>query len=305
MLAVDRTSVFEKMAEEKALYLDVDCDPKLPSKLIGDERYILQIVSNLVSNAIKYTKKGSVSVYADSVKNETGAFMLRFTVSDTGIGIDEKDVPFLFEAFRRLNEKENATIQGTGLGLAITKDLVELMEGTISVKSEHGKGTVFTMSIPQKISDATPNGPFLKKLTGDPISYHESFRAPEAEILIVDDVEVNIIVIAELLKMTGVRIDTATGGDEAIRKCLDKKYDLILLDHRMPQKDGIETFREIMREGDNIDTPTIMLTANAMAGAREEYRKLGFADYLTKPVDSRELENMLIKYLPRQKVILN
>ena len=163
----------------------------------------------------------------------------------------------------------------------------------------------FILSIPQKIADKTPCGPFNRNIVGERISYHESFRAPEADILIVDDVEVNIIVISELLKKTNIRIDTASGGDEAIEKCRNRRYDLILLDHRMPQKDGIDTFREISSEGQNTDTPVIMLTANAMSGAREEYRKIGFADYLTKPVDSRELENMLIKYLPRQKVILN
>ena len=134
--------------------------------------------------------------------------------------------------------------------------------------------------------------------------YHEKFRAPDAAILIVDDVSVNLIVIRELLKKTGVRITTAESGDEAIEKCKNNKYDLILLDHRMPHKDGIETFGEIRAEGANMDTPVIMLTANALRGAEEEYRSQGFVDYLTKPVDSAELERSLAKYLPQEKVIL-
>ena len=157
--------------------------------------------------------------------------------------------------------------------------------------------------MPQKIKDAAPAGEFVRNIETKHEVYHEMFRAPEANILVVDDVAVNIMVIKELLKKTEVIFDKASSGDEAIAKCNEKKYDLILLDHRMPKKDGIETFREISSEGMNTDTPVIMLTANAEAGAREEYRREGFVDYLTKPVDSKELERSLLEHLPKELII--
>ena len=297
---------FEQMAVEKGLYLDVSCDPMIPSKLIGDVRHISQILNNIISNAIKYTKTGGVSLMlSPEPARDDRHVCLVFAITDTGIGIDDKDIPYLFDAFQRVNEKENATIQGTGLGLAITKELVEMMKGSIRVDSMLGKGTTFTVKIEQKISDPAPIGRFESKVTKKRTAYRESFRAPEAAILVVDDVNVNLVVICELLRKTMVKVDKALSGDEAVEKCRNRKYDLILLDHRMPKKDGIETFAEIRAEGMNTDTPVIMLTANALSGAREEYTAKGFADYLSKPVDFIELENMLIKYLPKEKVVLS
>ncbi|MCR5323235.1 MAG: response regulator [Lachnospiraceae bacterium] len=295
---------FEKAVGEKNLYLDVNCDPRLPLKLIGDERYIIQILSNIISNAVKYTKTGGIHISVNADGNtDSDNIMLRFAVSDTGIGISEADIPYLFDAFQRVNEKENATIQGTGLGLAITKELVELMDGSIEVESTVGKGSTFTVHMPQRIADASPVGPFHEKISeGKKNAYHESFRAPDAKVLIVDDVSVNLIVIRELLKKTEIQLDTAESGDEAIEKCRDNKYDLILLDHRMPYKDGIETFKEISESGVNTETPVIMLTANALSGAEEEYKNIGFVDYLTKPIDSDALEMSLVKHLPKDKV---
>ncbi|MBO4416409.1 MAG: response regulator [Lachnospiraceae bacterium] len=296
---------FEKAVYEKQLYLDVNCDPRLPSGLIGDERHIIQVLSNILSNAVKYTKTGgiNISVNADEPSDDQN-ITLRFAVSDTGIGIAEEDIPYLFDAFQRVNEIENATIQGTGLGLAITKELVDLMGGRICVESTVGKGSTFTVIISQKIADAAPVGPFHEKINeAMKPAYHESFRAPEAKVLIVDDVPVNLIVIRELLKKTEIQLDTADSGDEAIGKCRETKYDLILLDHRMPYKDGIETFKEISADGANTGTPVIMLTANALSGAAEEYKNIGFVDYLTKPIDSEDLEKSLAKYLPKEKVL--
>ena len=157
--------------------------------------------------------------------------------------------------------------------------------------------------VPQKVKDATPAGEFERNITTEHEVYHELFRAPDAHILVVDDVAVNIMVIKELLKKTEVIFDKASSGDEAIEKCSAQKYDLILLDHRMPKKDGIETFREIAASGMNTGTPVIMLTANAESGARDEYRKIGFVDYLTKPVDSAELERSLAAHLPKDLII--
>ena len=302
---------FEKTANEKGLYLDFTCEPGLPAKLIGDEQHIIQVLCNIISNAIKYTKKGGIRVSVSEDTTQRGykpegadSVTVVFAVTDTGIGISEDDLPYLFDAFERVNEKENATIQGTGLGLAITKELVELMGGRIDVESVLGQGSTFKVTVPQKIADTAPAGQFHLNISEErkPV-YRESFRAPEAEILIVDDVSVNLIVIRELLKKTEIRVTTAESGDEAIEKCKEKKFDLILLDHRMPNKDGIETFAEIRADGANTETPVIMLTANALSSAEEEYRSLGFADYLTKPVDSEDLERSLAKYLPQEKVI--
>ena len=297
---------FEKSASGKGLKFDIECASNIPRLLNGDYRHILQVLGNIVSNAVKYTKTGGITVSVNTL--EASAYdrkriTLVMTVTDTGIGIAREDIPFLFNSFQRVNEKENATIQGTGLGLAITKELVELMGGSIKVDSMLGKGSRFTVTIPQFVADPKPIGEFKREILEQEKLYHESFRAPDAHLLIVDDVEVNIVVICELLKKTAIQVDTAVSGDEAIAMCTARKYDLILLDHRMPRKDGIETFHEIRKDGQNTDTPVIMLTANALSGAAEEYRKEGFADYLTKPIDSKALEQSLIRYLPKDKVI--
>ncbi len=225
-------------------------------------------------------------------------------ISDTGIGISEADLSHIFDSFRRVNEGQNATVQGTGLGLTITRELVELMQGHITVDSSPGKGTSFKVTLPQAIVDRTPLGPFTETPVPATAEYHESFRAPTANILVVDDVMVNLKVVEALLKRTQVKVDKATGGTQAIKMCDDKKYDCIFLDHRMPAPDGIETFKAISVSGLNTDTPIIVLTANALSGADIEYREIGFADYLSKPIKSDELEAMLIKYLPPDKVTL-
>ncbi|MCR5685687.1 MAG: response regulator [Lachnospiraceae bacterium] len=297
---------FEKSAAGKGLSFKIECNTNIPKSLTGDYRHILQILSNLVSNAVKYTKTGSVIIsmgILEASARDRKRVTLMLTVTDTGIGIAREDIPQLFNSFQRVNEKENATIQGTGLGLAIAKELVELMGGSIRVDSILGKGSRFTISVPQLVADPTPIGEFRKDILEEEKAYHESFRAPDAHVLVVDDVDVNIVVICELLKKTEIQVDTASSGDEAIAMCTVRKYDLILLDHRMPNKDGIETFHEIRQDGQNTDTPVIMLTANALSGAAEEYQKEGFIDYLTKPIDSKALEQSLAKYLPKEKVL--
>ena len=178
------------------------------------------------------------------------------------------------------------------------------MQGQIRVSSEQNKGTTFTVSLPQTIVDRTPLGPFEEKRENKAPTYQESFRAPTANILVVDDVQVNLKVVEALLKRTLIKVDKATGGAEAIKMCDEKKYDCIFLDHRMPSPDGIETFRAISVSGLNTDTPIIVLIANALSGADIEYRQIGFSDYLSKPIKSDELEAMLIKYLPPEKVTL-
>ena len=298
----DCLATFEQIAKSKNLYLRMSCDATMPARLTGDLTHIRQILSNIISNAIKYTKEGGVTVTMSAEDTTSGTVDLILQVFDTGIGISEEDQKYLFDPFRRVNEKQNATIQGTGLGLSITKELLSLMKGTISVDSDPGHGSRFKIVIPQKIQDPSPIGPFTpEKKEKTPGAYRESFRAPDAVILVVDDVTVNLKVIDGLLKNTKIQIDKATSGDEAIRLCREKKYDVLLLDHRMPEKDGIETFREIKASGLNTDTPAVMLTANVLTGAAEEYEKIGFAGYLTKPVLGTDLEQMLLTLLPAEK----
>ncbi|MBR4719268.1 MAG: response regulator [Lachnospiraceae bacterium] len=295
---------FEKSAEENDLYIHITCDETLPTRLIGDPRLIGQVLTNIVSNAVKYTKEGGVTLDMTYDKIDRENIELIVSISDTGIGIAEEDIPYLFDSFKRVNEIENASIQGTGLGLAITRELLHLMQGEINVKSTLGTGSSFMIVIPQKVADRTPIGPLANPKSANTAVHKESFTAPEAKVLVVDDVRVNLLVAEGLIKPTLMQIDKAINGDEAIKQCMSTKYDVILLDHRMPVKDGIETFKEIKTKGLNTDTPVIMLTANVINGIEEEYRKLGFCDYLSKPVKAEELEAMLIRHLPPDKVNL-
>ncbi len=300
----DCVNSFSQPLEEKHLYLNVECDEDIPTRLRGDMRHINQVLSNIVSNAIKYTREGGITINVSCSRiNDKADLVIR--VSDTGIGIAPEDIDKLFDAFRRVNEEENATIQGTGLGLAITKELVNLMHGEISVASTPGAGSTFIVSIPQIIVDGTPIGRFVKEPSVGAYRYEESFVAEDANILVVDDVKMNLKLIVALLKKTKVNVKTALGGAEAMDLCRKNKYDLILLDHRMPDPDGVETFNVISREGLNTETPVIMLTANALSGAEEEYLRMGFADYLSKPVRGADLEAKLIKHLPPHKVKKN
>lgn len=293
---------FQKAAQEKDLYIHITCDETLPIKLTGDSKLIGQVISNIVSNAVKYTKEGGITLDMTYDKISRDNIDLIVDISDTGIGIAEEDIPHLFDSFKRVNEIENASIEGTGLGLAITKELLHLMNGDIRVKSTPGEGSRFTVTIPQTVSDYTAIGPLANpKKISVPV-HKESFTAPDAKVLIVDDVRVNLMVAEGLLKPTLIQTKKAMSGDEAIELCNKEKYDVILLDHRMPVKDGLETFREISSSGLNTDTPVIMLTANAINGMEEEYLSLGFCDYLTKPVKADELEAALLRHLPQDKI---
>ena len=294
---------FIQMAGEKGLYIRIDCDETIPASLVGDVKLIRQILNNIISNGIKYTKVGGLSLRVTASAVEENTCDLRMEISDTGIGIPEEEIGHLFDAFRRINEKENATIQGTGLGLTITKELVTLMDGTITVHSTLGKGSTFRVTLPQKVADAAASGEFrLHEVDSAKNQYHELFHAPDAQILLVDDVSMNLKVVKALLKKTQVQVETAGGGLEAMEKCRQKKYDLILLDHRMPEPDGIETFKVIRTDGLNTETPVIMLTANVVSGAEEEYEQLGFAGYLSKPVRGEELEKAMAGLLPKKMV---
>ena len=292
-------------AEAKALSFEMEIEPKLPSVLFGDEVRIRQIINNFLSNAVKYTKEGKVILRLNYEAKKEKELLLILQVEDSGIGIKKTDIDKLFLNFERVDEKRNRNIEGTGLGLSITKNLVDMMGGEIQVSSEYGKGSVFTAIIPQQIVDSVPLGNFQDKYeqyihSSECENY--ALLAPEANILVVDDMEMNLKVARGYLKQTKANVDLAHSGAECLNKVSCKKYDLILLDHMMPEMDGIETLRLMKQSTTNLNdkTPVIALTANAVAGAREEYLEVGFTDYLSKPILEDKLMELLQKYLPEQ-----
>ena len=307
----DVSNMFFFRAKEKGLDFSVDVDETIPDSLYGDEVRVRQIITNLLGNAVKYTEQGSVqlSIHAKEENREPGDILtLVITVKDTGIGIREEDIDKLFAKFQRVNLKKTGTVEGTGLGLAITQKLLTMMDGDIQVESRYGEGSAFIAQIPQKIISVGAVGNFrikFEKNLKEAKPYEESFRAPDARILIVDDTRMNLLVIKGLLEKTKILIDTAGNGSEAVNAARTTAYDLILMDQRMPGMNGTEALHIIREqaEGANQKTPVICLTADAVKGARERYIEEGFTDYLTKPIDSAHLEEMLRRYLPKHKLI--
>lgn len=310
LLEID--SMIRVKAEEKDLYLKFDVDQKIPRYLFGDYLRVRQILLNLLSNAVKYTKEGGIYLKITSRnQSEDGKTIeLIMVVSDTGIGIREEDLGQLFTDFKRLNLEENRTVEGTGLGLALTARLLELMNGTIEVSSEYGKGTVFTVTIPQEIDKNVPMGDYhwiQENKKKSEKKFSPFFFAPDAKILIVDDNRMNLVVAEGLLKNNKIQTEKCFSGMQMLERIKEETYDLILLDHMMPEMDGIEAL-EKMREDKthkNQDTPVIALTANAISGMREMYLEKGFTDYLSKPIDSNLLQKMLEKYLLPEKIKRN
>ncbi|MDO5155932.1 MAG: ATP-binding protein [Eubacteriales bacterium] len=293
---------------DKGLNFIIQNNPDIPNHLYGDEVRLRQIIINLLNNALKYTDQGSVTLDANFETTQDGNITLIMSVTDTGIGIKEEDLPLLFESFKRIDLKQNRKREGTGLGLNITKSFVEMMHGVIEVHSVYGKGSTFLIRIPQVVTADTKIGVFDTSLNAPKKKKFEpSFTAPEARILVVDDVAINLKVMKGLLKQTAITVDTASSGQECLNAIVDTLYDIILLDHMMPEMDGIETMDCIHQDHTHVNqaTPIIMLTANAIIGAKEEYLKMGFIDYLSKPVHPQELDAMLIKHLPKEKVIPN
>ena len=292
------------MAKEKALEFQLFVDKEIPSVLFGDLDRIRQMMINLLNNAIKYTKQGSVSLYVD-LDNQTGnTATLRVTVKDTGVGIKEEDVEKLFENFQRLDIDNNRSVEGTGLGLAITHRLAECMGGRIDVESIYGTGSTFTLYIPQKIIDNSAMGELNleEEMTEDTL-HMESFTAPDAKILVVDDHEMNLFVTESLLKSTKAKITSCKSGQECLSHMENEHYDIVLLDHMMPQMDGIETIKQMKERNLKKDSIVIALTANAIKGAKEMYLAEGFDDYLSKPMEIEKLEKILIKYIPSGKLL--
>ncbi len=308
----DVSNMISFKAESKGLKFDVDVDSTVPDLLMGDEVRVRQIITNILNNAVKYTQKGSIVLYVkktmlDKADGEP-EFALVISVKDTGMGIKDEDKEKLFKKFQRIDLEKNSTIEGTGLGLAITVSLLEMMGGKIDVQSQYGLGSVFTVTIPQKKLSNEPIGDFRDKFEKSIKALHakkEPFHAKDALILIVDDTMTNLVVAKGLLKNTMINIDTATSGLHSIEMCKIKTYDLILMDQRMPEMDGTTAMNRIKKDPESINktTPFIALTADAVSGAEDRYLNEGFNDYLSKPIDSGRLEELLIKYLPASKVI--
>ena len=307
----DLMNMVQKKAEDKGLVFNMNIDREIPSVLNGDEIRIKQVITNILSNAVKYTKEGSVSfsVGYKNIPDKPDSIILTISVADTGIGIKPEDMDKLFEAFERIEEKKNRNIEGTGLGMTIAQNFLTMMGSHLQAESVYGEGSVFSFDLEQKVVKREPIGDyeeaFIRSLR-EKRNYREKFIAPGTDVLVVDDTPVNLTVFTNLLKRTQVTIDTCESGDEAVVLYKNKHYDVIFLDHMMPNKDGIETLAEMHRlQGTpNDETPVVCLTANAISGMRKMYINAGFDDYITKPIDPDRLEGTLLKFLPKDKVSL-
>ena len=293
-------------AEKKNLMLQVHVDESLPSTLYGDDIRLKQIVTNLLTNAVKYTESGSVTLdITGTVQNETCELLVQ--VKDTGIGIREEDIRKLFQAFERIEEKRNRTIEGTGLGINITQQLLILMGSTLHVESVYGEGSCFSFCLKQKVIQREPVGNLEERLQNEKRQevHRAGFRAPDVHVLVTDDIEMNRRVFRGLLKQTDILVVEAASGQESLTKAREEKYDLIFMDNMMPDMDGIETMQRLRADvwGKNTKTPIIMLTANAIAGAKEEYERAGFDGYLSKPIDPKKLEAIICQFLSEDRIL--
>ena len=306
----DLSTMAHTRADAKGLQVIVKVDAKLPEHLRGDEIRVKQVITNILTNAVKYTEKGSVTFTMgfERIPEAPEEILLKVSVADTGIGIKPEDLEKLCKKFVRIEESRNRNIEGTGLGLSITQSLLDMMGSKLEVESTYGEGSVFSFALRQQVTDWTEIGDYessYRKGLQEKPKYKEKFIAPEAEVLVVDDTHMNLKVFQSLLKKTQVKIDTCDSGNKAIAAACSKVYDIIFLDHMMPEKDGIETLKELQEKPENLNknTPVICLTANAISGSREKYLRAGFDDYLSKPIDSAKLEDMLQHYLPKKKVL--
>ncbi|GBU23491.1 histidine kinase [Fibrobacteria bacterium R8-3-H12] len=294
----DVVNIIKMRLTDSKLRFDINIDSNIPNALYGDEIRIRQVLLNILNNAAKYTKKGYISF---SVSGEIigDTVLLTIEVADSGIGIKKEDLKRLFDDFVRLDFTINKDVEGTGLGLAITKNLVTAMGGDINVYSEYGKGSTFTIKLPQKIRSHEPFG--IVKISEENSSDNTiiKFNAPKAKILVVDDIDTNLKVAEGLMRPYKMQVDTCLSGIEAIERIKADSYDLVFMDHMMPEMDGIEATRRIRETHANL--PIIALTANAVSGTKEMFFSNGFNDFLSKPIDTAKLNSILEKWLPEEK----
>ncbi len=298
-MIADVEGMTEMNALNKGLDFKVNMDRTLPDKLWGDDKSIRQILINLLTNAVKYTRNGGVELNVKMLSRDADMIGLEFEVKDSGIGIRKEDISKLFEGFERLDPTRNRGIQGTGLGLSITKSLVEQMGGELSVESVYGVGSRFKVSVTQRVLSEEAVGDYRSHIITEKPEAADIY-APDAKVLVVDDTQMNLIVFEERLKNTHISVTEAVSGLECLEAVKKQHFDVIFLDHFMPGMDGLETFARLKDMGDenlNKDTPVIALTANAIAGSKEMYLKAGFSDYLSKPVEYADLLKLLKKYI--------
>lgn len=303
-LVNDAVNIIQPEAEQKDLLFLSKVDRGLPKVLSGDEVRIRQVLVHILKNAVKYTKEGKIIfVVSGNVDKDNNMVELKFKITDTGVGIRRADLPDLFKKFERADLVKNRNIEGVGLGLSISYQLMQRMGGHIEAESVYGEGSEFTVTLPQKIVNMdSSDAPSRNMAERDGMSSGEYLLAEGAEILLVDDNEVNLFVVQNLLERTKAHVTKCSSGKECLQMMKKKHFDLIFLDHMMPELDGIEIV-QISREMKNnkcLDTPMIALTANAVSGARDIYVKEGFQDYLSKPVNGGQLEEILRKYLPEE-----
>ena len=289
----DIVNIIWLRAQEKGLDFCIKADPRLPTALNGDEMRIKQILLNVLTNAVKYTKSGTVTLTISS-RMEDDRLIMTYDVTDTGIGIREDNIPYLFTAFQRMDALKTHAIEGTGLGLSIVKQLVDMMNGTIQVKSTYGEGSTFLIEIPQTVVDPVPIGDvdFRKKADSNITKYEPTLKEHELKILAVDDTPMNLMVVRKLLRDTKATVDTVSSGAEALIKTAENRYDVILLDHQMPEMDGIECLRRIRTQEDGkcADSKIICLTANVGGDIEQKCLREGFDGYISKPVKGKTLE---------------
>lgn len=302
----DLSNMAEIRAKKKKLQLHVEADREIPCTLCGDDVRIRQVLTNILTNAVKYTHEGDIWFRIRKELEDEKKVMLYFEVEDTGIGIKEEDLPKLYAEFERIEEDRNRNIEGTGLGMSITLQLLEMMGSRLQMESAYGKGSRFFFYLEQDIVDRKPIGDFeqnVQQLAAEYV-YMVSFTAPDAEVLVVDDNAINRKVFGNLLHQTEVKITEAESGMQCLALIKQKQFDIIFLDHMMPEMDGLETLRRMRTDSGNLSAhaPVIALTANAISGAKQKYLEAGFDDYLSKPIVSEKLEKMLWDYLPKELI---
>lgn len=304
-LISDLVNMVKSRADKKGLVLITEIDGSIPSTLYGDDVRLRQIITNILTNAVKYTPKGNIRLKMHLLDISDGVAKLEVSVSDTGMGIKEEDISKLFTSFQRLDQEKNRNIEGTGLGITIVQKLLNMMDSELHVASVYGVGSTFSFVISQKIINMAPLGDYEKKYIANEqkrMAAEVVKTAPEARVLIVDDNDTNLLVAKSLLKRTLVKVETAGSGKECIEKLKNQLFDIVFLDHMMPEMDGIETLREIRDKELAVGTTFVALTANAVSGAKQIYMEAGFDDYLSKPINGTELENCLFQYLDRSLV---
>ena len=301
----DLVNMIQDRAVRKGLELRLEIDPRLPKTMYGDDVRLRQVITNLLTNAVKYTDTGTVWFRMVVQSMESSSVILHVEVEDTGIGIREEDMNGLFSSFQRLDLEKNRNVEGTGLGMSIVTKLLVMMKSELKVTSVYGEGSRFWFDIMQGVAESDGIGDYTRRLAESRNSEREGMYvyAPDARVLIVDDNNMNLMVAKGLMKRTGMRIDTALSGNEGIKLAGEHFYDIIFLDHMMPELDGIETL-DLLKERGLVPkgTAIVMMTANAIVGAKEEYLNAGFDDYLSKPIDVKQMEKLLSKFIPAEKL---